>query len=287
MKRLFVILVFALNGIILFYACKKENEEDPDRNTQTSQDNSLAESTFNDVNNIALEAVERGDSGLSSYRLGGTQNTLLSTCATVTRTPDSTGSGGTIVVDFGSANCLCNDNRYRRGIINISYNHNNYRDSGTVITTTFNNYFVGRDPSYMFQVTGTKTVTNKGLNGVGNINYDINVNGHLINSQGTNMEWISTRNREWISGSSTHYNWLDDEYAISGSASGTDFEGLSFTASITSALHIKIGCPYITQGTFDLTPSGKATRTFDYGNGTCDANASLTINGTTFPITLR
>jgi hypothetical protein len=283
--RIIVVLVLAVNSVILINACKKDKEE-TDFDTQTSQDNSLAESTFNDVNNIANEAIARGDSGLSTYRMGSGQNTLLSNCATVTRIPDSTGSGGSITVDFGSANCQCVDNRFRRGIINITYT-GMYRDSGTVITTTFTNYFVGREVAHMFQVTGTKTVTNLGTNGNGNYNYNINVDGHLINSTGGTMNWTSNRNREWVAGYSTVYNWVDDEYLVTGSASGLNFDGTSYTVNITTPLRIKLSCWYIVEGKFDLTPSGKATRTFDYGDGTCDNNATLSVNGTTFPITLR
>ena len=112
------------------------------------------------------------------------------------------------------------------------------------------------------------------------------MDGHLINSQGVSMTWSSARNREWINGLNTPLNWQDDEYVITGTASGTNFEGNSFLATITHGLHIKY-CPYITKGTFELTPSGKPTRTFDYGDGTCDAFATLTVNGKTFNITLR
>jgi hypothetical protein len=289
MRNIIIAVVLLLNGIIIFYACKKEKTQELEFDLQTSQDNSLAESVFNDANNIASQAVENGT--LSTYKLGTPQNTFLSSCANVTVTPDSGGSGGTVVVDFGPVNCrcqgvLCSDFRYRRGIIEITYT-GPYRSPGTIITTTFNNYFVGFDTTNMYQVTGTKTVTNLGMNAANHLNYSISVNGQLINSGGSTMSWNSTRNREWITGENTANDWRDDEYVITGSANGTNFEGNSFTANITSGLLIALNCPYIKQGVFELTPAGKATRIFDYGNGTCDANASVTVNGSTFPITLR
>lgn len=282
MRKIMFLIVLILNGIILINACKKDKTvEQLEFDTQTSEDNSLAEGTYNDVNNIAGQAME--SDSLSTYRVGNSQNTLLSTCATVSKTPN--GSGGNIIVNFGTSNCQCRDLRYRRGIININYT-GGYRDSGTVITTTFENYFVGKDNTRMFQVTGTKTVTNKGHNTAGNLNFSISVNGHLINSNGVNMDWSSMRNREWISGANTPLNWTDDEYVITGTANGTNFEGNSFMVNITHGLHIKF-CHYITEGTFELTPTGKPTRTFDYGNGTCDSLATLTVNGRTFTIILR
>ncbi len=278
-----LVIVLILNGIILINACKKEkNTEEPEYDTQTAEDNSLAESTFSDINNIANEALE--NDSLSSYRLSDPQNTILSSCATVTNTPNGSG-GGTIIVNFGTTNCLCRDARYRRGTININYS-GAYRDSGTIITISFDNYFVGKDSTKMFQVTGTKTVTNNGENADHNLNFSINVNGHLINSNGATMDWSSVRNREWIHGAGTPLYFLDDEYVITGTASGTNFDGNSFTVTITNGLHIKF-CPYITEGTFELTPTGKPTRTFDYGNGDCDAFATLTVNGRTFNIVMR
>jgi len=82
-------------------------------------------------------------------------------------------------------------------------------------------------------------------------------------------------------------NWLDDQYYIRGSANGTGFEGTAFSVNITTRLWVALDCAYIKEGVFELTPTGKPTRVFDYGNGTCDDDATLTVNNTTFPIKLR
>ncbi len=284
---IFHLSVNALCLLLALMACKKEKNTELEFDTQTSQDNSLAENTFNDVNNIANQAVENGGSGLTTYPFAD-DNSLLSVCATVTITPDSAGSGGSINVDFGSANCLCRDFRYRRGVIHIEYS-GAYRDSGTVITTTFNNYYVGRDSSNMFKVTGHKTVTNQGHNANNHLWYTIQVNGQLENRNGQILTWNSVREREWIAGESTTgmNGWLDDQYYIRGSADGTNFEGTAFTVNITKRLWVALDCSYIKEGTFELIPTGKPTRVFDYGDGTCDDDATLTVNNTTFPIKLR
>lgn len=284
---IFHLSVNALCLLLALMACKKEKNTELEFDTQTSQDNSLAENTFNDVNNIANQAVENGGSGLTTYRYAD-DNSLLSVCATVTITPDSSGPGGSIDVDFGPDTCLCRDFRYRKGIIHIQYT-GAYRDSGTVITTTFNNYYVGRDATNMFKVTGQKTVTNKGHNSNNHLWYTIQVNGQLENRNGQILTWNSQREREWIAGESTTgmNGWLDDQYYIRGSADGTNFEGTAFTVDITKRLWVALDCAYIKEGIFELTPTGKPTRVFDYGDGTCDDNATLTVNNTTFPIKLR
>jgi len=282
--RNFVLVISFLS--LISFSCKKEKEQEVlEFDTQSAQDNALAEGVFNDVNNIANQAIKNGSGGLTTYRFTDQSATFLSTCATVTITPDSTVTGGLANVDFGSTNCLCLDGHYRRGVINFTYT-GQYGDSGTVITTTFDNYFVGKDTTLMFEVTGSKTVTNFGTNNAGHIYFGIDVDGHIIDSQGRTMDWTSSRFREWIAGEST-LTWLDDEYLITGSANGTNFEGNSYTMNITHALDIDFSCYWIKEGTFDLTPSGKATRTFDYGSGVCDNQASVAVNGQTFPVTLR
>jgi len=285
MIRMMLMITLFLNGIIFFQACKKDQETvEVDYDTHTSSDNTLAEGTFNDILNIAIEAIDSGS--VSTYRIGSAANNqMLSTCASVTTTPNGSGTGGTIVVDFGTSNCYCSDFRYRRGIINITYT-GPYRTAGTIITTSFTDYYVGRDSTNMYKVSGTKSVTNNGLNSFNHMSYTITVDGHLVNKNSEHMDWFSTRTREWIGGENTPI-WNDDEYIITGSASGTNFEGNSFAVSITEAIHVKLNCKWITQGKFELTPTGKAARILDYGNGTCDDAASLSVNGKTIAITLR
>lgn len=289
MRKITIILVLLANAFILFYGCKKDKEADLEFDTQTSQDDALAEATFNDINNMASQAVEIGT--LNTYKTSTPNNSFLNSCATVVLTPDSTGPGGSIVIDFGSTPCkcggiICTDARYRKGKINITYT-GPYRSPGTVIQITFDNYYVGPESTNMFKVTGMKTVTNQGLNAGNHLKFSISVNGQLTNSSGGIMSWTSQRNREWIAGDNTTLDWTDDEYVITGTANGTNFEGNSFTVNITSGLYIALKCANIKKGIFELTPNGKPTRTLDYGDGNCDNNATLTVNGSVFPIVLR
>lgn len=289
-KLFFSLLLSTLCVGSIFVSCKKDKQEDLEYDTQTSQDNALAEGIFNDVNNIDQQAVDNGSGGLSTYRSGENHEGagILSTCAQVSVTPDSTGTGGTLTVDFGSTNCLCYDLRYRRGVINVHYS-GLYRDSGTVITTTFTDYYVGFAPAYMFHVEGTKTVTNEGHNSAGHLVYSISVNGQITNYNNEVMTWTSNRQREWTEGENTTgwSGWLDDVYVITGSANGTNFEGNAYTANITSGLEVALDCRWIRKGIFELTPAGKPTRTLDYGNGGCDSLATVSVNGISFNIVLR
>lgn len=270
------IMVVATVGM-LFTSCRRDKDE-KDTDTSSASDNALAEGTYNDVNNIADEAAS---GNLSSYLTPSPSDnkSILSACATITH--DTTVTPRILTIDFGTSNCLCNDGRYRRGIINVSYS-GHYRDSASTHTISFTNYYVNDN-----QVLGTKTVTNNGHNSAGHLSYSISVNGQIIKaSGGGTITWTSTRTREWIIGESTLI-WNDDVYLITGSANGSNAAGVSYSMNITSPLRKEIGCRHLVSGQLSLTPSGKPTRYVDFGSGACDDQATVTINGNVYNITLR
>ncbi len=270
----------------VFTSCKKDkNEEDSD--TSSASDNSLAQQAYNDLGTMADEAVRNGSSNI--YKFGNNSNSTLSTCASLTwnnAVNYTTDTYDTVTVNFGTTNCLCNDGRYRRGSVQFVYN-GLYRNAGTVITINPINYFVNDN-----QVQGQKTVTNNGSGTGYMMRHTINVNGTVIKANnGGTITWTSTRTRDWVSGDTT-VMWDDDVYHINGNANGTSASGQSFTSNITSALVRKFDptnaqCKrYFIQGTIDHTPSGKPTRTINFGSGACDNSATVTINGNVYNITL-
>jgi hypothetical protein len=262
------LLALTLSGALFVTSCRRHNTVDSD--TSLAGDNALSEATYTDVLNIADDASDKntGDN-LSNYKTS-------SNCATVTH--DTLSNPKTITVDFGTVNCLCNDGRYRRGKILVSYS-GHYRDSGSVHTITFNNYYVNDK-----HVMGSKTVTNMGHNTSGQSYFTIVVNGLIIKPSGDSVIWNSNRVRTWTAGESTATR-LDDVYSITGSASGSK-GGYSYTMTITNPLVKSVDCQWISSGTIELQPSGKALRIIDFGTGACDDQASVTIGGTVHTITL-
>jgi hypothetical protein len=270
----FVMIMLAM--AISFSSCKKD--DDPaDTDTSVVADNALAERYFDDVKDISDQAFEGNTVTYKGEDFS--EAALITPCATITI--DTTASPSLITVDFGTVNCMCNDGRNRRGKILVSYT-GKYRDAGTIITITFDNYFVNDH-----QVLGTKTITNNGLNLDGNLSYSINVQGSIVkpNGGGT-IQWNSNRTREWINGSGT-FTWLDDQYLIRGSASGSSAAGTPFTMLILTPLQKNIGCRHFVSGVLEFTITGKPTRTLNYGTGTCDNDATVTINGISYAIKLN
>jgi len=260
-------------------SCNKDSNpgNGADNNMESAENNSLAESYYNDVTTLVDAAAYNGAN--MTFRTTEEQ-TVLSACVTVT--VDTVSSPRTITIDFGTSNCLCIDGRNRRGKILASYT-GKYKDSGTVIGITFENYFVDEN-----QVKGTKTVTNKGKNVSGNIVYQVAVNGQLVkaNGKGT-ITWISTRQREWMAGAATPLNILDDVYGITGTANGTNASGKAYAITITQALVRKMNCRWFESGIVTLVPEGVPAVTLDYGDSGCNANAVVTINNKEYDILLK
>jgi hypothetical protein len=79
----------------------------------------------------------------------------------------------------------------------------------------------------------------------------------------------------------------DDVYLITGYFNGTDANGNAFIANITAPLRKEIGCHWIVSGIMEITKTGKPTKTLDYGNGSCDQYATVSVNGYVRTITLH
>jgi len=286
----FTLALLVFSAVITFSSCKKSKLN---KETTTAEDNALAEDSFDDIfKNINEAAEEENLDGTA--KMGGSQDyTFASACATPTLVPpawDTTTTPATwnstfpktLTIDFGSTNCTGNDGKARRGKI-IAVFTGRHNVAGTVITTTFNNYHVNDH-----KIEGTKTVTNNGNN-----SFTIVVDGKIIAPNGEEVSWESTRTRTWIEGQNTNF-WtlnadsttfmffngiLDDVYSVTGSASGVNRKGRSFTADITTALRIEFcgWVPEITEGVVEVQPEDLKKRTVDFGNQDCDRTFVVTI----------
>ncbi len=163
-----------------------------------------------------------------------------------------------------------------------------YRDSNTIHTLNSVNYYVGQTPTLLNQHKIHKTVTNKGRNSSNNIYFEVIENDtFVLNNNGGEISWTSTRNREWISGESTVLNPFDDKYSITGASSGKTRTGKTYQMVTTSPIILDFSCRWrIIQGTITVTPQGMSPRIINYGNGACDSTVEVTINGRTYTISI-
>jgi hypothetical protein len=266
-------------------ACKKTDDTTNNNNSANvsdedrgyGADQARLERENNDVIAIADIAAKTGHNNL----LKTTEMNELSGCATITHDTVL----NLITIDFGNTPCTGIDGKNRSGKILVSYT-GQYKDSGSNHSISFDNYVVNGN-----QITGSKTVSNMGTNNSGAYYYTITVTDTVwmgtVTSNNGFICWNGNRTRTWVSGYNTNTR-SDDSYDISGTTTVRRLNGNMFIATITSPLRIAFGCAWISQGTIQFTPQNNTnnSRVLDYGNGNCDSQATLTINGVSYNITL-
>ena len=277
-KFQFLTAIVAVFVAVNFTACKKD-KADTEAAAETIADVSYADVSFNDAQTIADEGATTGS--IASFRESGYDG-FLNACATVTR--DTVSTPRVTTIDFGDANCLCQDGRNRRGKIIVTHT-GRYRDASTVITTTFDNYYVQDN-----KIEGTRTVTNMGANSLGQPYFTVAENGSVIRANGAGtITWASNRTRTWTEGFATAIR-QDDVYEITGSSSATAANGNACSATILSPLVRKMSLDcrrHFVAGELKLMIEGRPERVINFGDGTCDDIATVTVNGVTHTITLR
>ncbi|MEZ5046718.1 MAG: hypothetical protein R2831_06975 [Chitinophagaceae bacterium] len=267
------IMAVCVAALMITVSCKRTTNTADEKNLEAAKDNAFAEIMYNDIQSIADEASEVQTGGsLENYK-------TASNCATITH--DTLSTPKTITIDFGATNCLCNDGKYRRGQILVSY-MGFYKDSGSMHTITFNQYFVNDN-----QILGTKQVVNNGHNSINQLNFSVTVNGLIIKATSLDsIIWNHNRLRTMIQGENTTVKY-DDVYSITGSGSGQRANGVPYTMNIVQPLIKAMNCQWIKEGIMEIQPQGASIRSIDYGNGNCDNQATVTVNGNTFTITLN
>jgi hypothetical protein len=265
---------------ILFSSCIKDKEKDTD--TNSSKNESIAESYFNELNSISDQAATTGS--LSGFKLSSDLGSMLATCAIITIDTSenvSVANPDTFKIDFGTG-CLGNDGKTRRGILIVTAS-GRYLETGTVVTIRPSNYFVNNN-----QITGFRRVTNLGMNDLNQPSFSVEVDGSVIlaNNAGT-ITWTANRVRTWMAGSNTPFLFYDDEFGLTGTSSGTKTNGLSWSSIINTQLVYRHSCREIVSGSITITPDDKPARLVDFGTGACDGTASATISGNTYIFTFQ
>lgn len=250
-------------SLFVFSAC--QDTDDLDSDTSTTADYAIANAAFEDVKQVADDAQD-GGTGIGG-RFAGCADFKLDTT-----TPNQ------MIIDFGLSNCQGIDGKQRRGKVIVNWT-GPYWEEGTVITHTFDNYFVND-----YQLLGSKTVTNRGQNSQGNLFFAIVDEGSVVKPNGRVIEYSSNRVRTMVEGQDTPRWIIDDKYEITGRSEGKSSGGTSFTANIVEPLVVEVGCPFVIQGVLDIEPSGKVKRTVDYGEGECDTEVTIIIAGGRYTI---
>jgi hypothetical protein len=266
--------------IVLVNACKKDR---PDTDTQSSVDNSICEGEFSRIF-PQLHGIAVGDSGVTKggidlpLPLGGCPDYWIDSADILDGFPV------TMWLYYGSDNdgdsiyeitCTGTDGKARQGIIKAVFD-NHWNQAGSTVTMSLKNYYVNG-----IKFEGTVAVTRSGSTFAQTVS-----NGKCSKPSDWTILWNSSRTFTTLLGDTNTVN--DDVTWVAGSASGTDRNGKAFSVDIDPNNPLKRTiCPYITQGAQTIKLEGKKDRIIDYGDGTCDNIAVLTIDGNQFEFQLQ
>jgi hypothetical protein len=277
----FNLLTLLLCGTML-WSCKKDEEVNATDNVVEVQID--AEAEFNDLDDFAIDFMAINDATLFPPTREGAEvaerNIRFRNCADVTIDTELR----RIEVDFGAnaQNQPCNDGRIRRGKIIITYT-GRYRTPGSTITITPEDYSVRNANTQFVQVAGTKTITNTtpDTEGAAPAHNVVVTGGRLTYADGTFATWTRNNTRTQTAGANTPFILLDDIYEITGSYSGTNRRGESYTATISQALQINFSCRLQrgfrpVRGVLNIE-APQRTISINYGNGNCGDAIGFTI----------
>jgi hypothetical protein len=270
-------LMIAAIAIFSFSSCKKDTDIDK-TSIDMANDDAVSDAIFEDVFNT----VDHADIILDNYQKDGyAKSAAVDSCPMITIDhPDDAIWPKTIIVDYGSL-CTGFFDYTRSGKIIIVVTGPRLKP-GTTRTVAFDNYYING-----IRVEGTKVIENKGYNNNQNMVFSVTLtDGRLTLADGRTIERSVSHEREWIAGLNTRNIW-DDECLITGTASGMTLKGVSYSNTITTALLWKRVCKFIVSGVVNIEREGSEPVVLNYGDGECDAYATLTMGDKSTEILLR
>lgn len=259
--------VFAIG----FNSCKKISDvkEDFETTFELSGNQAITDNLTEDANDVFMEiAVDNNLAGNFAPEPVISNNIIA--CATVTITPAS-GFPKTIVIDFGTS--CTHQGITRSGKINIVLS-DSVRRNGSTAVMTFTNYYVN-----FYKVEGTYTWTNTSTPGTRSWTR-LTEAGKITAPDSRYWTHNGFRTVVQTAGVNTPFNLLDDVFSVTGTHSVANSSGASRDINVLEALQKKTACHNIDKGKMKVE-GGTHYAVIDFGDGTCDNLATISIDGRT------
>jgi hypothetical protein len=294
MKRLNTIsraaTLLLATGILFVTSCKKDEAptEDPEVVAEATVNEIELSAAFEDIfNNAAgIDGTTAGDdvgiygnTGFGIFPGQATQTAV--TCFTVTVTPRERGVfPKTVVIDFG-AGCETNGH-IRKGKIITVYS-GPLHIPGNKAVTEFDGYQIDD-----FKITGRHVILNSTEPGSNQRRFTRTVeNAKLTNvSTGFWRTWSGAIIMKQIEGNGTPLWPVDDIYQFTGRREGANSKGKTWISETKEPLIKAFTCPWISKGILVISVNG-TVGSINFGEGACDDEATVTINGMSKTIKLR
>lgn len=292
--------VLVLASMLMTTACQKDisklgGSESSDA-TAISDSSTVADNAYNDVfvnayysvaDNPRLAAASAASLLLNGHTttnaVGEMTAQLPLSCAIYTvDTTATTFYPVTVTMDFGTDGCTSSiDGLKRQGKIIYTFS-SPLLFSGGSVTAVFDHYYVN---GYGLQ--GSCTLLNTTpADAQGELDFNSQItNGIFSFPSLTNFHY--SHNKTIKITLNQIFNPLDDVYTLTGNSNFTASDGSSLVLTVTTPLTRAATCAYIGGGVVSFVYSNDIDGTIDFGDGSCDNSAQLTIGSSTTTITLR
>jgi len=176
----------------------------------------------------------------------------------------------TVTINFGDG-CELRNGNFVSGKIILEYEKDREAATKTISYTYEDFYFNDKN------ITGGGSIfrerSNKNGNHQSTKTFDISLtwqDGSVASKKGEKI-------REWIEGSDT-ITWGDNIFLITGNGKFIKKNGVVISTEIIEPLRRELVCKFLVSGIVSLTKNNNTT-TLNYGDGSCDDLAQISING--------
>lgn len=260
--------------VLTFSACTKTDE---DQVVSEAEMEKMATRTVKSQQLIGTSfgIATRGAAEVDGLVSGNAE--IRSACGSITVTPaDLKTFPKTVVVDFGTG-CTDVDGKNKSGKVTMVVGK--IWETNSLVTLQYENYIedgVKLDGKFTFSNNSTN------IAGVYQIKAD---KVKITDASGESWTWSGVHNFNQTRGHASWWDWNDDAYDITGNIEVLFSNGQVVTWNISNPLSKANNCYWVSKGVGILKLNGSDIQV-DYGDGTCDNNATLLLNGKTITIKL-
>lgn len=273
LKSMAILLV--ATGLI-FNSCSEDDPAPIPADGTVSSENLVLGAQLDGIDDASYDIVDNAYIENVIETRASQLNSFFTECAVITVSPNGDGTGS-VLVDFGES-CTLNNGAIASGQIAISYE--SIQNGTREITYAYQNFTYNSH-----EVTGGGTVLRTLENANGNpqseLTSDITVN--FANSD-ISAERTLAKTREWIEGVGSGV-WTDNAFLITGNWSTTFSDDFTRNGEVLVPLRREATCFHFVSGSLAITQNA-FNGVLDYGDGTCDNIAVVTIAGQEFTIQL-
>lgn len=256
---------------LVIVACEKDGFSTGDVQHDPEATSAVASASvpFDDASAIADIAYQGEYSGKTADVLSCANITIDTLTANMHR----------VSIDFGTG-CTDANGNVRSGVIRTTYLVPR-TSPGSTTDIEFINYYYNQ-----VRVDGFYHQTFMGLNSANQPEWEVDIDGSTTYAPGDTLFYVSSRTRTWTEGF-LPFDPNNITFTLNGTASGERSGHPAWLASTVEDLVWKINCPYIVDGTYELSVVGLPNYEVDFGDGTCDSQAEVSNGNNTVIVSLN